>query len=135
LEKIELKIVTPDRQILAEQVDDVVLPTTVGSMGVLPGHAPLLAQLDVGEVSYKIGRDRKYLAVTGGFAEVLGHSVSILARSCESAENIDLERANRAEQKAREALKGEIGSREFLEAEVKLRRASTRINIHGRRQV
>ena len=118
-----------------EQVDEVVLPSTVGSMGVLAGHAPLLAQLDVGEVSYRIGRERKFLAVTGGFAEVLVDSVSILARSCETAEEIDLERARQAEVRARDALKGEIGSREFLKAEVKLKRATTRISTHGRRRV
>ena len=135
MEKLELRIVTPHQEVLAQQVDEVVLPSTVGSMGVLAGHAPLLAQLDVGEVSYRIGRERRFLAVSGGFAEVLADSVSILARSCETAEDIDLERARQAELRAREALKREIGSGEFLKAEVKLKRAITRISTHGRGRV
>jgi F-type H+-transporting ATPase subunit epsilon len=130
-----LRIVTPHREVLSEQVDEVVLPSVVGSLGVLPGHAPLLAQLDVGVVSYRTGRERKYFAVTGGFAEILRGGVSIMARTCESAGEIDLERARNAETRARQALKGEIGSREFLQAELKLKRATSRITTHGHRQV
>ena len=85
-DKITLEIVTPERQVLVEQADEVVLPSLEGYMGVLPGHAPLLAQLDVGEVSYRVGNQRHFLAVTGGFAEVLRESVSILATTCERAE-------------------------------------------------
>jgi F-type H+-transporting ATPase subunit epsilon len=135
LDKLDLRIVTPQREVLSERVDEVVLPSVVGSLGVLPGHAPLLAQLDVGEVSYRIGRERKHFAVTGGFAELLRGGVSILARTCESAEEIDLERAKKAESRARQELKGEIGSREFLEAELRLKRASSRISTHGHRRV
>jgi F-type H+-transporting ATPase subunit epsilon len=133
-DKITLEIVTPDRQVLAEQVEDVILPSADGYMGVLPGHAPLLAQLDVGEVSYRLGDSRHYLAVSGGFAEVLRESVSILATTCERAEEIDLERARQAEQQAESELKLDAPVEEFRRAEARLKRARCRVQVHGRAQ-
>jgi F-type H+-transporting ATPase subunit epsilon len=135
LKQLALNIVTPEREVISEAVDEVELPSWEGSMGVLPDHAPLLAQLQVGQVSYRVGDQRHYLAVTGGFAEVLGDAVSVLARSCERAEEIDLDRAKQAESRALEQLKSEMGSDTFDQAEVKLKRAIARINTHGRRQV
>jgi len=131
-DKITLEIVTPDRQVLAEQADEVVLPSVEGSMGVLPGHAPLLAQLDVGEVSYRVGNKRYYLAVTGGFAEVLRESVSILATACERAEEIDLERAEKSRERAQTALRLDASEREFHRAAARLKRALCRIQVRGR---
>jgi len=131
-DKIKLEVVTPNRQVLAEQVEEVVLPSVEGYMGVLPGHAPLLAQLDVGEVSYRVGNMRHYLAVTGGFAEVLRESVSILATACERAEEIDLERAERSRERAQAGLKTDASEREFQRAAARLKRALCRIQVHGR---
>ena len=135
MKTITLSIVTPEREVISEPVDEVELPSWEGSMGVLPGHAPLLAQLQAGQVSYRVGNERHYLAVTGGFAEVLGEAVSILARSCERADEIDLDRAKRAEARALEQLKSEIGSDTFAHAGIKLKRAVARINTHGQRRV
>jgi len=131
-EKIRLEIVTPERQVLAEQADEVVLPSVEGYMGVLPGHAPLLAQLDVGEVSYRAGNRRHFLAVTGGFAEVLRESVSILATACERAEEIDVERARRSKEKAESSLRLDASEREFHQAAARLKRALCRIQVHDR---
>lgn len=131
-DKIALEIVTPERQVLAEQVDEVVLPSSEGYMGVLPGHAPLLAQLDVGEVSYRVGDSRHYLAVSGGFAEILREQVSILARTCERAEEIDLERAGKAKERAERGLDLKAEEESFRRAEIKLKRAIARIQVHGR---
>lgn len=131
-DKIRLEIVTPDRQVLAGQVDEVVLPSVEGSMGILPGHAPLLAQLDVGEVSYRVGSQRHYLAVTGGFAEVLRESVSILATACERAEEIDVERAEQSRERAQAALRLDASEREFHQAAARLKRALCRIQVHDR---
>jgi F-type H+-transporting ATPase subunit epsilon len=133
-DKLRLEIVTPDRLVLAEQVDEVVLPSQDGYMGVLPGHAPLLAQLDIGEVSYRIGNQRQYLAVSGGYAEVLRESVSVLARTAELAEEIDLERAEQARTRAKSQLEEGPSPDKLRFAEVHLKRAISRIQVRGRRQ-
>ena len=132
-DKIQLEIVTPERRVLERPVDEVVLPTVDGYMGVLPGHAPLLALLDIGEVSYRVGSDRQFLAVTGGFAEVLRGSVSVLARTSERAEEIDAERAARAKTEAEAKLTaGDLSESDFRHFEVRLKRALARIKVHGR---
>jgi F-type H+-transporting ATPase subunit epsilon len=131
-EKLALQIVTPERQVLIEQVDDVILPSVDGYMGVLPGHAPLLAHLDVGEVSYRVGNQRHYLAVSGGFVEVLRESVSILATTCEKAEEIDLDRAQKAREQAEKEFKPELPELDFRRFEARLKRALSRIQVTGR---
>jgi len=131
-DKITLEIVTPERQVLAEQVDEALLPSAEGYMGVLPGHAPLLAQLDVGEVSYRVGNERQFLAVTGGFAEVLRESVSVLATACERAEEIDVERARKSRERAEAGLRLDASEQEFHRAAARLRRALCRIEVHDR---
>jgi len=131
-DSIRLEIVTPERQVVDESVDEVVLPSVEGSMGVLPGHAPLLARLEPGEVSYRRGDSRHYLAISGGFAEVLRSSVSILAQTAERAEEIDVERARRSRQRAEELLGGDVSERDFRQAEVRLKRAISRIRVHDR---
>jgi F-type H+-transporting ATPase subunit epsilon len=132
-DKIALEIVTPERRVLAKQVDDVVLPSVEGYMGVLPGHTPLLAMLDVGEISYLEEGTRHYLAVSGGFAEVLRDSVSILAETSEAAEEIDAERAELSKQRAEKALEtADKSASQFEEAEVRLKRAISRLRVHDR---
>jgi F-type H+-transporting ATPase subunit epsilon len=102
--KLTLEIVTPDRSLVTEQVDEVELPGADGYFGVLPGHTPLLASLSVGEMWYRVGQDRQYLAIAFGFAEVLPDRVTVLAQIAERAEDIDRERAERAKQRAQERL-------------------------------
>jgi len=131
-EQIQLEIVTPDRAVYSGAVDEVVLPSLEGYMGILPGHAPLLAQLDIGEVSYRVGQKRQYLAVSGGFAEVLRGSVSILARTAEPAPEIDLERAKQAEERAKAKLESDPSEEEFRLAEIRLKRAISRQQVRGR---
>ena len=133
-DRLQLEIVTPERLVLTEQVDEVVLPSLDGYMGVLPGHAPLLAQLDVGEVSYRVGQQRKYLAISGGYAEVRRGSVSVLARTAELSEEIDLDRARRAKDKAESAMKVDLPADQFKHIEVQLKRAISRIGVHEYRQ-
>jgi F-type H+-transporting ATPase subunit epsilon len=131
-DKLILTIVTPERRIMSEAVDEVVLPSVEGSMGVLPGHAPLLALLDVGEVSYRVGSRKRYLAVSGGFAEVLREGVEVLAETCETAEDIDVERAESARRRAEATLQALGEESEFRRAEVSLRKAVIRIQVAGR---
>ncbi len=103
--QIQLEVVTPDRQVVHETVDAVTLPGTTGYLGILPGHAPLLSEMQPGEIVYKRGRAEHFLAVSWGFAEVLPDRVIVLARTAERAEEIDLERATRALGRAEERLK------------------------------
>ena len=92
-DKLTLEIATPERRVLLETVDEVVMPGKLGYLGVLPGHAPLLTSLAVGELMYRKGSERHYLAISWGFAEVLPTRVIVLAEMAERAEEIDVERA------------------------------------------
>jgi len=97
---IELHIVTPDREVVREQVDEVEIPGALGYFGVLPGHTPMLAELAVGELWYRKGTEKVYLAMAFGFAEVLPDRVTVLAQLAERAEEIDPARAEEAKKRA-----------------------------------
>ena len=98
--KLILEIVTPDRAVLREDVDEVVVPGSEGYLGVLPGHTPLLSTLKVGELWYRQGQEKHYVAIAFGFVEVLPDSVTVLAQIGERAQEIDIQRAERAKQRA-----------------------------------
>jgi F-type H+-transporting ATPase subunit epsilon len=131
-EKLSLEIVTPDKLVLTEGVDEVVMPSTEGYLGVRPGHCPLLCSLDAGEIAYTVGSQEKYLAVSGGFAEVLPDRVSILAETCEPGEEIDVERARRAQERAEAAMRAQASEIEFRHAEIDLKKALSRLRVHER---
>jgi len=103
-DSIELEIATPDRQLVHERVGEVQVPGKEGYMGILPGHAPLLSLLGAGALSYTIGSRRHYIAVHGGFLEVLPEHVRVLANEAERAEDIDLEKARAGLARAQEQL-------------------------------
>jgi F-type H+-transporting ATPase subunit epsilon len=102
--KLKLEIVTPDRALLGEEVDEVVVPGSEGYFGVLPGHTPLLSMLKVGELWFRQGQEKHYLAVAFGFVEVLPDRVTVLADIGERAQDIDVQRAERAKQRAEQRL-------------------------------
>ena len=131
-EKLRLEIATPDRLVLTEGVDEVILPSVEGYMGVRPGHAPLLAQLDVGEITLRVGSKQQFLACAGGFVEVLPGSVAILAETAEMAEDIDVERAERSRAKAEKLLAGDLSPYDSTLAEMRLKKAVSRIRVHSR---
>jgi F-type H+-transporting ATPase subunit epsilon len=131
-DKLRLEIVTPDHEVVTETVDEVILPSVEGYLGVRPGHAPLLARLDAGEISFRVGSTEKYLACSGGYAEVLADTVSVLAETAEPAEDIDLERAERARARAEERLKTDLAEQDFRRATVALKRAVSRIEVRRR---
>jgi F-type H+-transporting ATPase subunit epsilon len=131
-EKITFEVATPERLVISESVDSVILPSVEGSMGVLPGHAPLRALLDIGEMSYRIGGANHFVAVSGGFAEVLRDRVRVLAQTAERAEEIDLERARKSRDQAAGQLKGDAPSSDFHRWEVRLKRAISRIDVQAR---
>src|SRR6478752_1214267 len=101
---IELQIVTPDKLVLKENVDEVEIPGSQGYFGVLPGHTPLLAALAVGELWYRKGQEKTYVSIAFGFAEVLPDRVTILARLAERADEIDVDRAAEARKRAEQRL-------------------------------
>lgn len=132
-DKIDLEIVTPERLVIAETVDSVILPGTEGYLGVLPSHAPLLTRLNPGEIVYTVNGREKILAVSGGFVEILRDRVCVLAETCERAEEIDLDRAVTSKEKADSTLaKGDVSAAEFKRAEIRLKRAIARIQAHKR---
>jgi F-type H+-transporting ATPase subunit epsilon len=102
--KLTLEIVTPDRALLREEVDEVVVPGSQGDFGVLPGHTPLLSTLKIGELWYRQGQEKHYLAIAFGFVEVLPDRVTVLAQVGERAQEIDVQRAERAKQRAEQRL-------------------------------
>lgn len=102
--QLTLEIVTPDHAITHADVDEIVLPAAEGELGVLPGHTPALVSLQVGELWYRRGAEKIFLAVAFGFAEILPDRVIVLARVAERAEEIDIARAEAAKRRAQERL-------------------------------
>jgi F-type H+-transporting ATPase subunit epsilon len=103
-EALSLEIVTPERLLVREEVTAVQVPAANGYLGILPGHAPLLAELGTGFLNYEAGGKRWYLAVHGGYLEILADKVRVLATAAERAEEIDVERAKVAMKRAQEEM-------------------------------
>ena len=132
---LTLEVATPTRLVVAESVDEVVVPGTEGYFGVLPGHAPLLATVGIGELTYRKGREEFHLAVAGGFAEVRQDKVIVLADSAERPAEIDRERAERARQRAEQRLAGRSQEDvDYARAMCALARALTRLQVAARHQ-
>lgn len=128
-----LEVVTPDRKVLSTDADVVVCPGVEGQFGVLVGHIPFLSALDIGEMYYKLGGKTEYLAVSGGFAEVTGAKVTIVAESAEVGHKIDVERAKRARERAEKRLAaGKTADVDWARAEAALRRAVVRAKVASR---
>ncbi len=132
--RLHLELATPTRLLVSEEVDEVVAPGALGSFGVLPGHAPFLTTLGVGEVIYRQGSREHYLAVTGGFAEVGPERVIVLTETAERPEEIDVERARAALERADGRLAGRAPEEIDYERALRSRtRAATRIQVAARR--
>jgi F-type H+-transporting ATPase subunit epsilon len=134
-DRLTLEVATPSRLAVSETVDEVVAPGSQGYFGVLPGHAPFLTTLGIGELTYRIGRDEYHLAVAGGFAEVRNDKVIVLVDTAERPDEIDRERAERARQRAEQRLAGRGGAGEdtdYTRALAALMRALTRLLVAGR---
>jgi len=126
---LTLEFVTPERPIVHDDVDEVVLPGEEGAIGVLPGHAPLLAALKAGEIWYRKGAEKKYAFIAKGFAEIVPDRVSILAHVAERAEDIDLARAEAAKRRAEERITKPSSEIDIERARVALLRALTRVQV------
>ena len=128
-EYLTLEIVTPERGIISERVEEVQVPGAEGAFGILPGHTPLLATLQVGELWYRRGEETSYVAVSFGFAEVQPDRVSILAQMAEEAEDIDVTRAEAAELRARGRLDAPVVDMDVERARLALLKSLTRIRV------
>ena len=135
--KILLEIVTPDRSLIREEVDEVQLPGSEGYLGVLPGHTPLLATLTVGELWYRIGQEKHFLAIASGFGEVLPDRVTVLAQIAERAQDIDISRAEAARKRAEERLASKVINIDSERARIALLKSLIRVQVasHARTRV
>ena len=132
--ELKLELATPSRLVVSDSADEVVVPGADGYFGVLPGHALLLSLLGAGEVMYRTGRTERYLAVTGGFAEVGPDRVTILAETAERPEEIDPARARAARERAERRLGGRTADEvDYPRAMAALARAQVRLQVAGRR--
>ncbi len=125
-----LEVVTPQRPLVSDEVNELVAPGSDGYFGVLPGHLPFLTTLKVGELTYRVGRDEHHMAVSGGYAEVRPDRVVVLADMAERAEEIDVEGAEADRRRAEEQLR-RVGdpSVDFASAQAELERAATRLAV------
>ncbi len=125
----QLEIVTPEKVVVRDTAEEMQIPGKSGYLGVLPGHAPLITELAVGEISYRRGTDTQRLAVAWGFAEVLPDKVTILAETAEKASEIDVSRAQEAKKRAEQRLAASNTEVDATRAENALKRAETRIEV------
>ena len=132
-DRLTVEIATPTRQVVAETVDEIVIPGSEGYFGVLPGHTAFLTTLGIGELMYRIGRDEHYMTVARGFAEVRNDKVIVLADTAERPEEIDRARAERARDRAERRLAGRTDEEvDYVRALEALARALARIITAGR---
>lgn len=129
-ETLKLSLVTPYKKVLEEDVDEITATGSLGEFGILPGHAPFLSSLKIGEFTYKIGGRVEHMAVNWGYFEIEDDKVTVLVETAEMAQEIDVDRAKAAEKRAEEALKKlspEDKSYKIMEAA--LERALIRVQV------
>ena len=132
---LRLRVVSADRSLVDEQVDEVEIPGADGYFGVLPGHTPLLATMQVGKLSYRQGTETHDLLVAFGYAEVQPDSVTILAQTAEAAHEIDLARAESAKRRAEERLSNPTVTMDFERARIAMLKALIRLQVASRARI
>jgi len=125
----QLEIVTPAKLLVKDAAEEAQIPGLSGYLGILPGHAPLITELAVGVITYKANGAAHTLSVAWGFAEVLPDKVTILAEAAERPQEIDVERAQKAKDRAAERLKSNDPQVDYTRAEDALQRSETRLNV------
>jgi F-type H+-transporting ATPase subunit epsilon len=125
----QLEIVTPSRLLVKDAAEEAQIPGVTGYLGILPGHAPLITELGVGEITYKASGATHTLSVAWGFMEVLPDKVTILAEAAERPNEIDIERAQKSKERAEQRLKSNDTKVDYTRAEDALQRAETRLNV------
>ena len=133
-DKLQLEVVTPQRRVVAESVDAVTVPGLGGELGILPGHTPLISQLQTGVLSFSQGGGAHQLHVSGGFVEVKDDRVSVLAEVAERPEEIDAARARLQRERVEKQLNAWTGTDEdFEKARAKLERSMVRLQLASNR--
>ena len=132
-DRLHLRILTPNREVLAAEVDSVVLPAEQGECGILPGHAALLATLQPGQAEWRTGSQTGALALSDGFLEVSDDAVTVLVRSAEVSEEIDADRAQaRLEEREAELRRLDLSEHEMRVAELSLQKQLVRLQVAKR---
>ena len=134
-QQLQLQIVSADRSLVNETVDEVEIPGSEGYFGVLPGHTPLLALVGAGELWYRKGQDKEYLSLAFGFAEVQPDRVTILAETAEHAHEIDVARAQAAKQRAEHQLANPTIDMDFERARIALLKSLIRLQVASRARI
>lgn len=129
----QLEIVTPEKKVVETAAEEVQIPGKNGYLGVLPGHAPLITELAVGEVSFRENSTEQHLAVAWGFAEVLPNKVTILAETAERPSEIDVKRAREAKERAEQRLTSGDASVDVERALDSLHRADARLDVAAKK--
>jgi F-type H+-transporting ATPase subunit epsilon len=132
---LQLQIVSADRLLVNEQVDEVQIPGADGYLGILPGHTPLLATLQVGTLWYRQGQEKHFLSIAFGFAEVQPDRVTILAQIAEKADEIDIARAEAAKKRAEERLSKPTTDMDFERARIAMLKALIRLQVASRARI
>jgi F-type H+-transporting ATPase subunit epsilon len=134
-QRLHLQIVSADRLLVQDDVDEVEVPGAAGYLGILPGHTPLLALLQVGELWYRKGQERSFLSIAFGYVEVQPDRVTILAEVAEKAEEIDPARAEAAKKRAEERLAKPVLDMDFERARIALMKALVRLQVASRARI
>ena len=132
---LQLEIVSAERSLVNETVDEVQIPGAEGYLGVLPGHTPLLTTLQVGQLWYRQGQEKHYLSIAFGFAEIQPDRVTILAQIAERADEIDVTRAESARKRAEERLSRPTVDMDFERARIALLKAMVRLQVATRARI
>ncbi len=132
---LTFELVTPERAIVREAVEEVQIPGAGGYFGVLPGHTPLLATLQVGELWFRQGSERFFVSVAFGFAEVLPDRVTVLAQMAERAEEVDVDRAEAAQQRAQARLERRAADVDVERARIALLKSLVRLRVASKVRV
>jgi len=127
--KIHFEIVTPERTVYKDEVDEIILPTKMGEIAILPNHVPLVAVLKAGELRVKKGKEEIPMAVSGGFIEVQKNKVVVLADSAEHVHEIDEQKAEEARAKAQELLKTKQDEEDFAAVSALLEKELARLKV------
>jgi F-type H+-transporting ATPase subunit epsilon len=127
----QLEIVTPEKLVVKGSAEEAQIPGLSGYLGILPGHAPLITELAVGVITYRMGGETHTLSVAWGFMEVLPDKVTILAEAAERPQEIDMARAQKAKDRAEQRLKSNDPKTDYTRAEDALQRAETRLKVAG----
>ncbi|MDO8460831.1 MAG: F0F1 ATP synthase subunit epsilon [bacterium] len=129
-----LEIITPEKVVFKDDVDELIVPTTTGEVGIMPNHVSLLTQISLGELIIRQGQKEHALAISGGFLDVANNQVTILADYAIRSEDIEIAKVEEAQKRAQKAMEEKVSERDFAEAEASLRRSLLELKVAQKRR-